>query len=623
MTHYGLENGRQTTMMSCSMIDNWLFLLTLSDFLFRILLDEINLASSDTLQRLCGLLDEPTGSITLTERGDATAIKRHPDFRLFAAMNPATDSGKKDLPASIRCRFSELYVEELLDRIELRVVASRYMDGVLPMEGHGAEHTQIVVSAVDLYLRCRDLAETTLCDGNGHKPRYTLRTLSRALSAARSLILQQRISLHRAVFEGFQLAFEGILDTPSTKILRKDLTRTLLDDKVKSTDLDHPGKRPGGKSGATDHVLLTPFWIKAGPLEIADWSKAGADGKSKFILTPSVQANLRRLSRALAAGPWPILLEGPTSSGKTTLVEYTAARCGYHVVRINNHEHTDVQEYTGSFAADPDGALSFRDGILVQALRKGHWVILDELNLAPSEVLEALNRLLDDNRELYLPETNETIKPHPSFRLFATQNPSGAYGGRKPLSRAFRNRFVELHVGDLPSKELTTILEKRCGCPPSHAKVLVSVMVYLRQRRSKSNVFLGKDSFITPRDLLRWAERQSGSKQQLAQHGYMLLAERLRSEEEKRLVRDVLEEHLKVTIDLEHIYYSEDSEAAVLLGRALEEARKQGNGLVMSIAPTRSLLRLLQLVLNCIRQKEPVLLVGGKNIKFGCIIFVF
>ena len=29
-----------------------------------------------------------------------------------------------------------------------------------------------------------------------------------------------------------------------------------------------------------------------------------------------------------------------------------------------------------------------------------YWIILDELNLAPSEVLEALNRLLDDNRSV-------------------------------------------------------------------------------------------------------------------------------------------------------------------------------------------------------------------------------
>ena len=58
-------------------------------------------------------------------------------------------------------------------------------------------------------------------------------------------------------------------------------------------------------------------------------------------------------------------------------------------------------------------------------------MVLDELNLAPSEVLEALNRLLDDNHELLIPETQEVVQPHPHFMLFATQNPPGIYAGRK------------------------------------------------------------------------------------------------------------------------------------------------------------------------------------------------
>jgi midasin len=580
---------------------------------------------------LCGLLDDPSGSVTLTERGDASAIIRHPDFRLFAAMNPATDAGKKDLPPSIRSRFSEIYVDELLDPVELRIVASRYLDAVLPNDGTPPESTELVVSAVDVYLKCRELAEKVLVDGAGHKPRYTLRTLTRALSAAKQLVLQQRLPRNRAIFEGFQLAFEGNLDAASIKAVRK-LLKSLLSDDVRKSDLEHPGKRPGGRNDDEKYILVKPFWIKAGPIEALDWSETSSVGKPRFILTPSIASSLRRLSRALAAGNWPVLLEGPTSAGKTTLVEYIAARCGHQVVRINNHEHTgecvvfyvvssqtsaahssflDIQEYTGSFAADSCGSLSFRDGLLVRALRFGYWVILDELNLAPSEVLEALNRLLDDNRELFIAEINETVKPHPNFRLFATQNPCGAYGGRKPLSRAFRNRFVEIHMGDIPNAEMKTILELKCGCPPSHAKHLVEIMVSLRHRRSKSNLFLGKDSFITPRDLLRWAERKGSTKQELAEQGYMLLAERLRSREERDLVQHVIEENLKVSLKMEELYFGTRSEARKLLKEALENSEYKRNDFFSSIAPTTSLLRLISLVLECIQQKEPVLLVGG------------
>jgi midasin len=306
-----------------------------------VLLDEINLASSDTLQRLCGLLDDPSGSVTLTERGDAAAVERHPNFRLFAAMNPATDAGKKDLHASIRSRYSEIYVDELLDPVELRMVAARYLNGVLPTDGKPPEHTETIVSSVDVYLQCRDLADTVLADGGGHKPRYTLRTLTRALSAARNLVLEQRLPLARAVFEGFQLAFEGALDAPSVKAVRKAL-KSLVGAGFKKSEMDHPGRKPGGRSDTDEYVLVKPFWIKTGSLESVDWSEVSPSGRSRFILTPSMATSLRRLARAVAAGPWPILLEGPTSAGKTSLVEYIAARCGHQVVRINNHEHTGM-----------------------------------------------------------------------------------------------------------------------------------------------------------------------------------------------------------------------------------------------------------------------------------------
>ena len=150
-------------------------------------------------------------------------------------------------------------------------------------------------------------------------------------------------------------------------------------------------------------------------------------------------------------------------------------------------------------------------------MRLGYWIVLDELNLAPSDVLEALNRLLDDNRELLVPETSEVVRPHPHFMLFATQNPPGSYGGRKVLSRAFRNRFLEMQMDEIPEAELTQILTERCEIPASFCAKMVQVMQDLQRRRRSSNVFQGKHGFITPRDLFRWADRKPLTYEELAE----------------------------------------------------------------------------------------------------------
>ncbi len=63
---------------------------------------------------------------------------------------------------------------------------------------------------------------------------------------------------------------------------------------------------------------------------------------------------------------------------------------------------------------------------------------------------------------------------------------AGQYGGRKVLSRAFRSRFLELHVGDLPDDELEFILQQRCALAPSYSRKLVGVMRDLYRTRQVS-----------------------------------------------------------------------------------------------------------------------------------------
>ncbi|XP_072178223.1 midasin-like [Diadema setosum] len=563
-----------------------------------ILLDEINLATAETLECLSSLLEGTEGSLVLMERGDTKPVVRHRDFRLFACMNPATDVGKKELPPGIRNRFTEFYVDELEEVSDLQILTKSYLRAQSITEAQ-------VKGIVQFYLSVRKEAIQKLTDGTGHRPHYSLRTLCRALQLAS---VNQCDSLPRSLYESFCLSFLTQLDRTSHPVVEKLVCRHVIGrSNVKSLlGQSIPPPVGGGK-----YTKVEGYWVAVGERE--------PHQPKDYVITPAVRANLRDLARIVSAGRFPVLIQGETSVGKTSLVNYLAQLTGNHCVRVNNHEHTDLQEYIGFYAADESGKLVFKEGVLVDAMRRGHWIILDELNLAPSDVLEALNRLLDDNRELFIPETQEVVSAHPKFMLFATQNPPGQYGGRKVLSRAFRNRFIELHFDEIPSCELETILHDRCQIPASYSRKMVAIMLELQMRRKGSGVFAGKQGFITLRDLFRWAERyrlaNQGDQsfydwnQHLADEGFILLAGRVRRAEEEDTIRQVLQKHFKRVVNPDHLFTLSKHTSPVTrdILEKVSATTPTGFG---HIVWTYGMRRLAVLVGQALKFSEPVLLVG-------------
>ncbi|KAI0036574.1 midasin [Vararia minispora EC-137] len=556
-----------------------------------ILLDEINLASPETLEAVSGLLQSPISSITVTEKGELELIPRHSDFRLFACMNPATDVGKKDLPPNIRSRFTEIDVPPPdADRETLLSIIMQYVGRV------AVGDKAAIMDVADFYTSVKRLADSRqISDGANHRPHFSMRTLVRALVFAADIA--SSFSLRRALWEGCLMTFTMVLDAPSAEVVAALAEKHILSGVRNIPSLLSKEPSPPGNRLAEDFVKLGPFYLERGPAPI-DYGEA-------YVLTPSVKRKLVDLARIILTRRFPVLIEGPTSSGKTSSIEYLAKQTGHRFVRINNHEHTDIQEYLGTYVSDlQTGKLVFKDGLLVQALRNGDWIVLDELNLAPTDVLEALNRLLDDNRELVIPETQEVVRPHPHFMLFATQNPPGLYAGRKVLSRAFRNRFLEVHFEDVPQAELEMILHERCRIAPSYAQRIVAVFRELQVRRQSSRVFESKHGFATLRDLFRWAGRDAVGYQELAENGYMLLAERVRREDDRLVVKDVIETVMKVRIDERALYDFE--RLAPHFASYLAFERPADAPLVW----TKAMQRLLVLIGRALRFNEPVLLVG-------------
>ncbi|KAM0791302.1 hypothetical protein ACM66B_005774 [Microbotryomycetes sp. NB124-2] len=551
-----------------------------------VLLDEVNLASAETLESLSTLLQAPDSSLVLSEQGDLEPIPRHPEFRLFACMNPATDVGKRDLPAGLRAKFSEIWVpppDE--DRDALVKIIEGYVGR------HVTNDLPVVGNVADLYTAVKALATSAqLSDGANQAPHFSMRTLARALTFAAEFA-DAFGHLRRSLYEGFLMSFTMLLDPKSQEIVSALIVKHIVEPARNARSLL---KQRVKRTSTAPAVFIEPYWLETGDMEPME--------PRDYILTASVQRKVADLARAVLTRRVPVLIQGPTSAGKTSVVEYLAKRTGHRFVRINNHEHTDIQEYIGTYVSDPDsGKLVFQEGVLVRALRRGDWIVLDELNLAPTDVLEALNRLLDDNRELVIPETGEVVRPHPHFMLFATQNPPGLYGGRKVLSRAFRNRFLEMHFGDVPQDELETILCERCAIAPSYAKKTVGVFLELQRRRQAGRVFEQKQAFATLRDLFRWGGRGSVGYQQLAEDGYMLLAERARRADDKTVVKEVIESEMKVKIDDTTLY---DFDRLGTLG--LPDPRQATAELVW----TGAMRRLYFLIAAALHRDEPVLLVG-------------
>ncbi|RVE47722.1 hypothetical protein evm_007611 [Chilo suppressalis] len=567
-----------------------------------VLLDEINLASAEILECLAGLLEDKNESIDLIEKGDKVPIKRHQNFTLFACMNPATDVGKKDLPVGLRNRFTEFFIDELTERNDLMLLVGDYL---YHLNLSGA----ILEAIYTFYANIRKEARLNLVDGAGNAPHYSLRTLCRALTAAAKAKCG---TVARSLYEAFCLSFLTQLDSSSHPKVEAMIAKAVLGKKTVKSILNQLIPEP--QLPGQNFLLFEGHWIPQGKLEISI-----PDG---YILTPTVRKNLRDIARIISLGRLPVLLQGDTSVGKTSLITYIAKASGNYCVRINNHEHTDLQEYIGSYATDANGKLVFKEGVLVEAMRKGYWIILDELNLAPSDVLEALNRVLDDNRELFIPETQQVIKADPNFMLFATQNPPGLYGGRKMLSRAFRNRFVELHFDEIPKKELEIILHQRCHVPPAYCKKMIAVMAELQTRRRGSAAVQGKDGFITLRDLFRWGQRyKHASKemltdnnfydwdQHIADEGYLILAGKVRQPEERDTIEQVIEKHIKRKVIPDNLFDLHQTTSPVtksiletLLNNQLEE--------FSHVVWTYNMRRLAILIAKAFTFDEPVLLVG-------------
>lgn len=211
-----------------------------------------------------------------------------------------------------------------------------------------------------------------------------------------------------------------------------------------------------------------------------------------------IDANKANTIRACVATSNPVLLIGETGLGKTTIIREMANENGKNLVRVSLNGSTSIEEILGKWLAK-EGTTFWQDGVLIEAMKKGDWIVFDEINAALPEVLFVLHSLLDDDRKVTIIEKNNEVEvPHPDFRFFATMNPTEEYAGTKEVNKALMSRFTAVINIEVPSAEVEVNIMKDKGIDSVVATQLVELAGKLRKKKADDEIYY----FCSTRDLI-------------------------------------------------------------------------------------------------------------------------
>ncbi|MFH5184552.1 AAA family ATPase [Paenibacillus sp. TAB 01] len=159
-----------------------------------------------------------------------------------------------------------------------------------------------------------------------------------------------------------------------------------------------------------------------------------------------------------------VLLKGPTGSGKTRLAETLSYLFGQPLHSVNCSVDLDAEGLVGFKTLEQEDGQSvvrFIPGPLVRAMTEGHWLYIDEVNMAKPETLPLINGVLDHRRTITNPFTGEVIRAKKGFGVIAAVNIG--YVGTVPMNEALKNRFVVIDVPYLQGDKLLQLLRERSG----------------------------------------------------------------------------------------------------------------------------------------------------------------
>ena len=212
-----------------------------------------------------------------------------------------------------------------------------------------------------------------------------------------------------------------------------------------------------------------------------------------------------------------VMVQGFHGTGKSTHIEQIAARLNWPCVRINLDSHISRIDLLGKDVIklnDGKQITEFQEGMLPWSFQNPVALVFDEYDAGRPDVMFVIQRILEVEGRLTLLDQNKVIKPHPSFRLFATTNTvglgdvTGLYHGTQQINQGQMDRWhilSSLNYLD-ENQELKVVLSKVNEFDSNKNKEILKNMIKLANL-TRSGFENGDISILmSPRTVISWAQ---------------------------------------------------------------------------------------------------------------------
>ena len=202
------------------------------------------------------------------------------------------------------------------------------------------------------------------------------------------------------------------------------------------------------------------------------------------------QRELDLLLAAVAAGR-DVLLEGPPGTSKSTLLRSITTEWGIPLVFVEGNADLTPTRLVGHH--DPARVMredyspdNFVPGPLVEAMRSGGFLYVEEFNRAPEDTLNTLLTAMAERR-IAVPRVG-LVEARPTFRVIASMNPYDNVGTTR-LSTSVHDRLCRLAIDYQDDEAERGIVGRRTGV--ESPRLVADAVALTRATRERDDVRQG------------------------------------------------------------------------------------------------------------------------------------